>query len=53
VEKMHNDIVFILAEPALKIEVRAVAGSPELAAKAQADTDLWGPIIKAANVTPE
>ena len=58
-QKMHDDIGSILAEPALKARFEplgvAVGGSTptELAAKAQADTDLWGPIIKAANIRTE
>jgi len=59
VQKMHGDIVAMLDETAIKVKFEplgvAVASSTpaELAAKASADTDLWGPIIKAANIRPE
>ncbi len=56
VRKMNGDIVAMLAEPAVKAQFEllgvAAAGSTpdELAARARADTALWGPIIKAANI---
>jgi tripartite-type tricarboxylate transporter receptor subunit TctC len=59
VQKMHDDIVVMLGEAAVKTRFEplgvAVAGSTptELAARARADTDLWGPIIKAANIRGE
>jgi tripartite-type tricarboxylate transporter receptor subunit TctC len=59
VQKMHDDIVAMLGEAAVKTRFEplgvAVAGSTptELAARARADTDLWGPIIKAANIRGE
>lgn len=56
VQKMHADINAMLGEPATKtrfetLGVLARGSSPaELAARAQADAQLWGPIIKAANI---
>jgi tripartite-type tricarboxylate transporter receptor subunit TctC len=59
VQKMHADLVALLAEPAVKSRFEplglAVASSTpaELAARARADTALWGPVIKAANIKGE
>jgi tripartite-type tricarboxylate transporter receptor subunit TctC len=59
VRRMNTDIAAILGEPAVKarFEVLGVLASgstpEELAAKARADTELWGPIIKAANIRGE
>jgi tripartite-type tricarboxylate transporter receptor subunit TctC len=59
VRRMNGDIVKMLGEPAVKarfevIGVLASGSTPEeLAAKARADTELWGPIIKAANIRGE
>ncbi len=59
VQKMHDDIAAMLGEAAVKTRFEplcvAVTGSTpaELAARARADTDLWGPIIKAANIRGE
>jgi tripartite-type tricarboxylate transporter receptor subunit TctC len=59
VRRMNADIVKMLGEPAVKarfevIGVLASGSTPEeLAAKARADTELWGPIIKAANIRGE
>jgi tripartite-type tricarboxylate transporter receptor subunit TctC len=56
---MNADIVSLLAEPAVRSRFDplglAVASSTptELAARAQADTALWGPVIKAANIRGE
>jgi len=49
----------MLGEPAVKARFEplgvAVAGSTpaELAARARADAELWGPVIKAANIKGE
>jgi tripartite-type tricarboxylate transporter receptor subunit TctC len=57
--KMNAGMVAVLAEPAVKakFEVLGVIASgstpDELGAKALADTQLWGPIIKAANIRGE
>jgi tripartite-type tricarboxylate transporter receptor subunit TctC len=57
--KMNADIVAMLREPAVKARFEplglAVASSTpaELAAKARADAELWGPIIKSANIRAE
>jgi tripartite-type tricarboxylate transporter receptor subunit TctC len=59
VRKMHADCVAMLAEAPVKARFEplgvAVASSTpaELAARTQADTELWGPIIKAANIRGE
>jgi tripartite-type tricarboxylate transporter receptor subunit TctC len=59
VQKMQADIVAMLDEPAVKARFEplgvAVAGSTpaELAARARADAELWGPVIKAANIKGE
>jgi tripartite-type tricarboxylate transporter receptor subunit TctC len=59
VKKLHSDTVAILAEPAVKsrfesLGVAVVGSAPDaLAARARADTELWGPIIKAANIKAE
>jgi tripartite-type tricarboxylate transporter receptor subunit TctC len=56
VKKIHDDTVTILAEPAVKARLEQVgvevAGStPEqLAAQMRAETELWGPIIRAAGI---
>jgi tripartite-type tricarboxylate transporter receptor subunit TctC len=56
VEKMHGDVFSMLDQPAVRarFEVLGVAAGSstpaELAAKARADAELWGPIIKAANI---
>jgi len=59
VQKMNADVVAMLNEAAVKARFEplgiAVAGSTPaaLAARAQADTELWGPVIKAANIRGE
>jgi len=59
VQKMQADIVAMLGEPAVKARFEplgvAVAGSTpaELAARTRADAELWGPVIKAANIKGE
>jgi tripartite-type tricarboxylate transporter receptor subunit TctC len=59
VRRMNADIVAVLAEPAVKgkfemLGVIASGSTPdELAARARADTDLWAPVIKAANIRGE
>jgi tripartite-type tricarboxylate transporter receptor subunit TctC len=56
VKRMNADVVTMLAEPSVKAQfdllgVTAKGSAPdELAATARADTALWGPIIKAANI---
>jgi tripartite-type tricarboxylate transporter receptor subunit TctC len=57
--KMNAGMVAVLAEPAVKAKFEVlgvIAGGStpdELGAKALADTQLWGPIIKAANIRGE
>jgi tripartite-type tricarboxylate transporter receptor subunit TctC len=59
VQKVNADLIAALSEPAVKAKFEplgvAIAGSTPaaLAAQAQADTELWGPIIKAANIRGE
>jgi tripartite-type tricarboxylate transporter receptor subunit TctC len=59
VQRISTDMVAMLNEPAVKAKFEplgvAVAGSTPgaLAAKARADIELWGPIIKAANIRGE
>jgi tripartite-type tricarboxylate transporter receptor subunit TctC len=59
VKKMHDDTVAVLAEPALKarlelLGVAVIGSTPEvLAAKLKAETEMWGPIIKAAGIKGE
>jgi tripartite-type tricarboxylate transporter receptor subunit TctC len=59
VKKMHADTVAVLAEPAIKdklqqVGVMVVGSTPEqLAAQLKAETELWGPVIKAAGIKPE
>jgi tripartite-type tricarboxylate transporter receptor subunit TctC len=59
VRKLHADTVAILAEPAVKAKleqlgVAVIASTPEeLARHLKAETDLWGPVIKAAGIKPE
>jgi tripartite-type tricarboxylate transporter receptor subunit TctC len=57
IRRMHADTVAVLAEPAVRSKIEqlgnAVVGStPEqLAAKLRAESEQWGPIIKAAGIT--
>ena len=59
VRKINADMVTILAEPAIKsrlapLGIEAASSTPEqLAAEAKAETELWGPVIKAANIMTE
>jgi tripartite-type tricarboxylate transporter receptor subunit TctC len=59
VQKVNADLIAALNEPAMKAKFEplgvALAGSTPaaLAAQAQADTEVWGPIIKAANIRGE
>jgi tripartite-type tricarboxylate transporter receptor subunit TctC len=56
VKTVNADMVTILAEPAVKarlapLGIEAASSTPdELAAKADAETRLWGPLIQAANI---
>ena len=56
---MNSDMVTILAEPAVKSKlspfgIEGASTTPDqLAANAKADTELWGGIIKAANIKGE
>jgi len=56
IRKIHADTVAILAEPAIKarleqVGVEIVASTPdELRARLKAETDQWGPVIKAAGI---
>lgn len=56
VQKMHDDILTVLGEADVKKRFEplgvTVGGSTpaEMAARARADTDLWGPVIRAANI---
>jgi tripartite-type tricarboxylate transporter receptor subunit TctC len=59
VKKMHADTVAVLGEPAVKarleqLGVAVIGSTPEvLAAKLKAETEMWGPIIKAAGIKGE
>jgi tripartite-type tricarboxylate transporter receptor subunit TctC len=59
VRKIHADTVAVLAEPAIKarleqVGVEVVASTPQqLGARLKAETDQWGPIIKAAGIKTE
>jgi len=59
IRKIHTDTVTILAEPAIKarlvqVGVEVVASTPaELDARLRAETEQWGPIIKAAGIKVE
>jgi tripartite-type tricarboxylate transporter receptor subunit TctC len=56
VRKINADMITILAEPAIKarlapLGIEAASSTPDqLAAEARAETELWGPVIKAANI---
>ena len=58
-KKMNADTAAILTGPAMKAKlaplgIEAAGSTPaELAAKARADTELWGGIIKSANIKGE
>jgi tripartite-type tricarboxylate transporter receptor subunit TctC len=59
VRKLNADAVAVLAEPAIREKMEqigvAVVGSTqaELARHLRAETELWGPVIKAANIRSE
>jgi tripartite-type tricarboxylate transporter receptor subunit TctC len=59
VRKLNADMVGVLAEPAVREKMEllgvAVIGSTpaELASHLKAETELWGPVIKAANIRGE
>jgi tripartite-type tricarboxylate transporter receptor subunit TctC len=59
VRKLHADTVAVLAEPAVRnklerVGVMVVGSTPEqLAAQLKSETELWGPVIKAAGIKPE
>ena len=56
VTKMHADVVKALGDPAVKarfepLGVTVTSSTPEeLAARMRAEAELWGPIIKTANI---
>jgi tripartite-type tricarboxylate transporter receptor subunit TctC len=56
VKRIHADTATILAEPAMKarlekVGVEVVASTPQqLGARLKAETDQWGPVIKAAGI---
>ncbi len=57
--KLHADAVAVLSEPATrdkleKTGVLVASSTPEeLAARLKAETELWGPVIKAAGIKPQ
>ena len=59
VKKMHADVAKALDDPAVKarfepLGVTVASSTPEeLAARMKAEAELWGPIIKAANIKGE
>jgi tripartite-type tricarboxylate transporter receptor subunit TctC len=59
VQKMHADVVRTLADPAVQarfepLGVAVASSSPaQMSARMKAETALWGPIIKAANIRGE
>jgi tripartite-type tricarboxylate transporter receptor subunit TctC len=59
VRKLHDDTVAVLAESAIRqrlveVGVEVVGSTPEaMAAQMRAETELWGPIIKAAGIKGE
>jgi tripartite-type tricarboxylate transporter receptor subunit TctC len=59
VHKLNADTVAVLAEPGIRdkmgqIGVAVVGSTPEeLARHLRAETELWGPVIKAANIKSE
>jgi tripartite-type tricarboxylate transporter receptor subunit TctC len=56
IAKVNADMATILNEPTIKarlapLGIEAAASTPaQLAAEAKAETELWGPVIKAANI---
>jgi tripartite-type tricarboxylate transporter receptor subunit TctC len=59
VRKLHDDTVAALTHPQLKQRLAEIATAvtpsttSELAALLKSDMELWGPIIKAANIKAE
>jgi tripartite-type tricarboxylate transporter receptor subunit TctC len=59
VRKLNSDVVAVLVEPAIREKMEllgvAVVGSTpeELGRHLKAETELWGPVIKAANIRGE
>jgi tripartite-type tricarboxylate transporter receptor subunit TctC len=59
VEKMHSGLITILSEPPIiarfePLGVAVASSTPvELAVRVRTDTELWGPIIKTANIRVE
>jgi tripartite-type tricarboxylate transporter receptor subunit TctC len=57
--RIHTDTAAVLSEPAIRskfdnLGVTLVASTPaELAARMRSETEMWGPIIKAANIKAE
>jgi len=56
VKKLHADTVAVLAEPATRAALERVgvvvvgSTSQELAQHLKAETELWGPVIRAAGI---
>jgi tripartite-type tricarboxylate transporter receptor subunit TctC len=59
IRKLNANVVAVLAEPAIRdkmelLGVAVIGSSPEeLARHLKAETELWGPVIKAANIRGE
>jgi tripartite-type tricarboxylate transporter receptor subunit TctC len=59
VQKMHADVAAALADPAVQarfepLGVTVASSTPEeLTARMKAEAELWGPIVKAANIRGE
>lgn len=59
IQRLHDDTVAALSNPQLKQRLAEIATgvtpstTPELAALLKSDMELWGPIIKAANIKGE
>jgi tripartite-type tricarboxylate transporter receptor subunit TctC len=59
VQKLNADTVAILREPAIRgkleqVGVMAVGSTPaELAARLKSESEMWGPVIKAAGIKPQ
>jgi tripartite-type tricarboxylate transporter receptor subunit TctC len=59
VKKLNADTIAILREPAIRskleqVGVMAIGSTPaELAMQLKSETEMWGPVIKAAGIKPE